>query len=276
MGYKLTLAAVLLAGTAHADPSFGPYPEETFMTCGAATSTVAVAIQHGGWNVGGSYNDNWNVKQACDIMTAIGVTGYPFNYRLASTPAQGWPAQWQDAQTMVRYLRAHGYAKVGLMGLSAGAYDTVGVVVSRGIMDWAATDPLNETSQNGKFRAEPDFAIAVSPFWNLTDPKLSRIAVNKMTDQIAPGLAYQTQRTIASPINRIQGSMVPLFVVHGTNDEIIPVAQSQDAEIALQGAGGTTQFLYTTGKHVFGGYSTSGLAQVKSAIATFITVQVAK
>lgn len=259
------LTLCCLALPAKADPSFGPYPEQTYMTCGNPNATTAVALMHGGWDIGGGYNDNWNIQQSCKALKNFAV--YAFNYRLARTPGQGWPSQWQDAQLMVRWLRSQGYSKVGFMGISAGAYNALGITFSQGTIQWKPTDPQNEAALYPGVSSLPDFTVAVSPFSDLSAPGLSPMAVRMISSGVAHGgMDAQTAMAIASPITRIHPDIPPLLVIHGNNDPMVPVEQSIMLNREMMAIGGNMKFMLTGGKHVFGGYAPGPLDRLLGEI----------
>lgn len=160
---RIIAALLLLAGTARAQQaSYGPYQEETYIASGDPKSTTAVAIMHGGWDVGGGDN-TVEVKRISNALAQRHVYVVSFNYRLARPGAgQGWPAQWQDAQLMMRFLRSKGYSRVGIVGLSAGAYNALGVAFKGSTIYWGATDPKREAVLYPG-RSGPDFAASLSP-----------------------------------------------------------------------------------------------------------------
>jgi acetyl esterase/lipase len=262
-------ALLLLARAAHAQSaSYGPYPEETYLASGDPTSTTAVAVMHGGWDVGGGDN-TVEVKRICAALALRHVYVVSFNYRLATPGAhQSWPAQWQDAQLMMRFLRSKGYARVGIVGLSAGAYNALGVAFKGSTIYWAATDPKREAMVYAG-RSGPDFAVALSPFSNLNDPKLAPLAVRRLTEGIAPGYALISQtikNSMASPISMLRGDTAPILVIHGSNDPVVPIEQSQTLAAEMSYIQGNFKFVQTTGRHVLGGYDAAGLAQLYQLI----------
>lgn len=266
---RIIAALLLLAGTARAQQaSYGPYQEETYIASGDPKSTTAAAIMHGGWDVGGGDN-TVEVKRISNALAQRHVYVVSFNYRLARPGAgQGWPAQWQDAQLMMRFLRSKGYSRVGIVGLSAGAYNALGVAFKGSTIYWGATDPKREAVLYPG-RSGPDFAVALSPFSNLNDPKLAPLAIRRLTEGIAPGgvvIDQASKNSMASPLSMLRGDTAPILVIHGSNDTVVPVEQSKVLAAEMNYIQGHFQLVVTTGRHVLGGYDDAGLARVYQLI----------
>jgi acetyl esterase/lipase len=220
-------------------------------------STTAVIVVHGGYDLGGS-NDTVYVTQVANYLARRHIAVFAPNYRLARGSGQGWPAQWQDAQLMIRYVRSLGYKRVCMIGLSAGGYNTLGITFRRGTIQWKPTDPMNEADLYPGYFSAPDCSIAVSPFSNLNDPDFSRVAEIEITRQIArpiTGMDAQTKAAIASPITHIRSDISPLIVFHGVNDKLVPYQQSLTLYREMLAIGGNMKFYQTPGGHLFSNLS---------------------
>src|SRR5271155_5519594 len=112
----LCLAAMVLAADATA-AGYGPYPEETYQTCGASNAPVAVELIHGGaWASGDSSASE--TQLLCRYLGANGIYVVAVDYRLSKTAP--WPAQLQDVQLALRYLRLSSIAtRGGGIGIAA-------------------------------------------------------------------------------------------------------------------------------------------------------------
>ena len=119
------LAVLSLASSANA-AHYGPYPEETYQTCGASNAPVAVELIHGGaWTRGDISASQVQSPSFANISARTVSMFSRFDYRL--TPKRPWPSQLQDAQLGLRYLRLSSIAKrVGVIGtLGRRAYRSV-------------------------------------------------------------------------------------------------------------------------------------------------------
>lgn len=262
------LILLLLAASAHA-AAYGPYPEETYRLCGTGRAATAVVVMHGGWNMNGD-NATDQVQTLCQYLGARAIDVFSINYRLTTTKGQGWPAQWQDLQLAVRYLRGKGYKRVGIVGTSAGGYNALGVTFRCETIISRPTDPAAESALYRGVSSCPDFTVAVSPFSDLSDPALDRRAVELLTAGIAAKTVALPQATIlamASPITMARAGAPPILLIHGLNDETVPVLQSQMLSRQMRYIGGNMKLMLTAGKHVLQGYSSAQLNTVLAAIA---------
>jgi acetyl esterase/lipase len=217
----LWLAAVFLAVQVHA-ASYGPYPEETYQTCGAATSPVAVEIIHGGAWASGSTGDP-AIYSLCQYLGATGIYAVAVNYRLERTAS--WPAQLQDTQLALRWLRTHSAAqRIGVIGVSAGGHIALLMGETPATTQFAATDPDGEAKLLTSVSNTPDFVVDVSGPTDLTDPGLLPGNVRLLIQGIQ--MSAQAARGFASPITHLTADMPPLLISHGLQDHTVPISQS--------------------------------------------------
>jgi len=228
----LWLAVLSLAASAHA-AHYGPYPEETYQTCGASNAPVAALLIHGGaWTQGNS--DASQVQALCQYLGANGIYVLALDYRL--TPAAPWPSQLQDAQLGLRYLRLSSIAKrVGVIGTSAGGHIALSMGEAAGTIRFANTDPVGEALMLPGVSDRPDFIVDVSGPTDLTDAKLLPRGVALLVKGIAmaPGAA----RAFASPIAHLTSTIPPILISHGLQDRTVPVGQSDEFVNAARQAG---------------------------------------
>ena len=205
--------------------------------------------------------DTAPTKGLCKYLGDRGVYVVNFNYRLTATAGQGWPSQWQDAQLVVRWLRKGGYARVGFVGLSAGGYNALGIAFTQNTIVWAPTDPLREAWLYTKYTSLPDFVVALSPFSDLNDPKLNPVAIERLTEGVfgaQPDIAASTLNSIASPITHVHSNIPSLLVIHGLNDHVVPVQESQALFQAMTSIGGKNmRLMLTNGGHLLVGLTTT-------------------
>src|SRR5262245_48229890 len=64
----------------------------------------AVVLVHGG---GWIYGDKKGMRRTAELTATAGFVTFNINYRLASGPNTTWPAQLDDVQRAVRWVRAH-------------------------------------------------------------------------------------------------------------------------------------------------------------------------
>jgi len=228
----LWLAAMFLAVQANA-ASYGPYQDETYQACGAATSPVAVEIIHGGaWASG--YAGSSATLSLCQYLGANGIYAVAVNYRLSNTAP--WPAQLQDAQLAMRWLRMHSAARrVGVIGMSAGGHIALFMGETFGTKKFAATDPYGETQSMPGVSDGPDFIVDVSGPTDLTDPGLLPGNVRLLIRGIK--MSPTAARGFASPIAHLTADLPPLLISHGLQDHTVSITQSDEFVLAAQQAG---------------------------------------
>src|SRR5262249_6970629 len=116
------------------DVAYGPAPLETLDLCqpvGVSTPLPGLVLIHGGSSTVGDKRAEFDVQgdTLLDLCTGLASQGFvvaSINYRLAH--ADPWPAQLEDAQLAVRWLRAQkdelrlDGRHLCSIGLSSGAY----------------------------------------------------------------------------------------------------------------------------------------------------------
>jgi len=196
----------------------GPYP-------------IVVWIHGGGWLIGNK--DNAPKEELLDDGIAVA----SINYRLSSDAI--FPAQQDDCFEAVQYLRNHAKElnidtnKMGLWGASAGGHlaALVGIKSSIGctketapvkaICDWCGPADLLTLAAQSK----PD-----CPLHHDTPDAVEKLLIGG-TIETRNSLAVQ-----ASPTAFAHSNCPPILIMHGADDEIVPVEQSLDLAKALKAA----------------------------------------
>jgi len=185
--------------------------------------------------------------KAAEWFNSLGVAAFVLKYRHSGT---GYihPAPLQDAQRAVRFVRSNAQKwnidpeKIGIMGLSAGGHlaATLGTHFDRGKKD--AKDSLEH------FSCRPDFMILVYPLITLTEPythqraKMSLLGPNPDSSTVVE-LSVEKHVKISTP---------PAFIVHGTDDTVVPVENSIMFYQALRKADVPVEMhIYQNGEHGF-------------------------
>lgn len=203
---------------------------------------AVISIHGGSWARGDKANLSW--RSVCQWLASEGYVAVSVNYRLA--PASVYPAQIEDVQRAVRWLRADDQVEeysidptlIGVFGGSAGG-------------NLAA---LLGTDGSGALDAG-DRVAAVAELSGPTDLTQKAFAAGTVTDDFVPiELAYLgcgsldscDQARAASPLFKVDSTDPPFFVGHST-DERIPVAQSRQFVAQLRKAGVDTTFVEVEG-----------------------------
>lgn len=175
---------------------------------------------------GGGYGflafDNEGEEQA-RWLTARGVTCFILTYRL---PGEGWADRalvpLQDAQRAMRVIRsrAAGFgvdpARVAVIGFSAGGHLAGSLATRHGEETYPAVDAADRLS------ARPDLAGLIYPVVTLAEP----FTHEGSRDNLLGTPSTLAQRQPASVERRVGSDTPPVFLVHASDDDVVPIANS--------------------------------------------------
>jgi acetyl esterase/lipase len=186
------------------------------------SAPVMVYIHGGAWTIGDKREQG---KPMMFELVARGWVCVAINYRLS--PKATWPDHIVDAKRAVAWVKEHiaeyggDPSFVAVSGGSAGGHLCALLALSAG-------DP---TLQPGFERADASVQACV-PFYGVMDMTSSREA-----SRFGTGLVEMLERTVmkasesehpdlfrdASPTFRVRPDAPPFFVLHGSNDTLVPV-----------------------------------------------------
>jgi acetyl esterase/lipase len=176
-----------------------------------------VVFFHGGhWRSG----DKGRYRFAADALTALGYAVVVPNYRL--WPEAGFPDFVADGAAAVAWVHAHvgDYGgdpdRLFLMGHSAGAH----------IAALLALDPAYLEAAGGDESWIDGMIGLAGPYERLSE------------DVFGPPSAQAAAR----PVNFVHPGQPPLLLLHGRDDETVPVRNSVSLATAAREAGGRTEF----------------------------------
>lgn len=193
------------------------------------TKAPAVVLIHGGGWIAGQRSD---IGHVASKLAEQGFVVANISYRLA--PKHKFPAFMHDAQTAVRFLRANSEKygidpnRIGSMGFSAGAHMAVMLGTTE---SWES---------KGEFSA---FSSKVKAVFNVFGPidmsKTFPPAVDNLFLMVLGKKKAEAAEEIkrGSPITYINKNTAPIFTLHGTKDDIVPVEQASILKGALDKAG---------------------------------------
>jgi len=193
----------------------------------------AVVLIHGGGMWTGS---RAHMEHPAQQLARAGYVAFSVDYRLVDAAAgrHRWPAQLDDVQRAVRWVRAHAVdygidpMRVAAYGWSAGG-QLAALLGTRDTRD--ATAPL--ASYPSRVSCVVDLAGDVDLAAYTQPPALHEVvALLGGTPQEAPE-RYRD----ASPLSWIDGRATPFLVVHGEQDDVVPIEQSRRLVAALHAAG---------------------------------------
>ena len=251
-------------------PGYRPQIVDIYVPATPGPHPLVLYIHGGGW-MGGHTRHSGALADFPKVLASFAAEGFTvasLEYRLSAEAR--FPAQLQDANAALRFLRAHAGeyridpARVGIWGGSAGGHLAALTAVT--CRD-TALDPA--AASDGCVQAAVtwygvyDFAgMTVTPDGNAAGAKLLGCEGRCPDDRIRA----------VSPVTYIDARDPPFLLIHGDDDKVVPVAQSHIGEAALRKAGVPVQAIYIPGvDHSFIGKTPQATreATLRATNATF-------
>ncbi len=153
---------------------------------------------------GGGFREGNKLQLAglAKLYAKGGFVSATMNYRLA--PAFPYPAAIEDVKSAVRWLKSNGAEKVVLVGYSAGGTLALSAGLPRDIQV-AAIVSVAAAADLDSWAASVAFPQAKVDVANYLNGALSREA---------------------SPLYAVRSGAPPVFLFHGDDDQLVPIAQS--------------------------------------------------
>jgi len=195
---------------------------------------LIVSIHGGGW-VSGSKSPR---KPTAFIQ--LGFAYASIDYRFSKDAV--FPAQIQDCKAAIRWLRAHAGeygidpGRIGVWGSSAGGHLVALLGVTGQVHDFDTGPNLDQSSA---VQCVVDL-YGPSDFLNPGQgPGKSRPGMISVVNLLlgGPVEAHQALARLASPVYFVTKEAPPFLILHGDQDPIVPLQQSQELNAALQKAG---------------------------------------
>jgi acetyl esterase/lipase len=185
---------------------------------------AVILVHGGGWSAG----DKSDFTTLAEGLARAGYVAFNVNYRLATAEGNKYPAQLDDVQTAVRWVRAHAKQydinpnKLGALGASAGGHlvALLGTMDTRDNSDKALAKYSSRVDCVVDFFGPTDFAPKGLKTYS---PLVMGILLNFFgkTPKEAPALYRE-----ASPVYHINSKTVPFLIFQGTSDPLVPYSQS--------------------------------------------------
>ena len=236
-----------------------------------------VMYVHGGGFTSGDKADGAGAKDIPELL-GRGYVVTSVNYRLA--PQAKFPAMIEDVKCAVRYLRANAASygvdpnRFGAWGGSAG-----GTLVSLlGLADASAGFDTTggNTSQSSRVQAVVDM-FGPSDFTSAFEGGGSQL-LNSVA-----GTSDRTSTAVKafSPVTYVSKDDPPFLILHGDQDALVPLSQSQELYDALRNAG--VPATLTVVRHAGHGFAPAGKgamspsrSEISKLIADFFDAQLGK
>ena len=213
---------------------------------------LVICIHGGGW-ISGCKEDAREF--------AIGLAKHGFaaacpSYRLA--PLHPYPAAIEDVRSFARFVRQEADAwmidpgRIGSIGLSAGGHLSAMLGLS--------TDPMERV----------EAVVDISGLTDLTRPNEQHFPIAWGFLEQFMGVPYDGNEKLwesASPLWQLREGLPPFYVIHGVDDDVVPVAQSDVFVSALKRLGNTVEYLRVPGEDH--GYSGGAFGQIERGYTSF-------
>jgi acetyl esterase/lipase len=215
-------------------------PEEN-----SSAAPAVVLIHGGGWI---SF-DKSTMRSMGMFLARSGFVAFSVDYRLLHGTDNRWPAQLDDVQRAVRWIRANAVKyhvdadHIGAFGHSAGA-------------QLAALLGMEDTRDNSD-QALAKYSSKVQAVVDVSGP--SDFTTNHDADGDAFltaffGGDYAGHAKVwqdASPVFHVSRADSPFLIVHGTQDSEVPIAQAQELADKLKQSGVPVKFVTVEDVHTF-------------------------
>jgi acetyl esterase/lipase len=220
---------------------------DVYQPAGPATGPrPAVVLIHGG---GWTSLDKSTMRGMAHLLARSGFTAFSVDYRLLQGAENRSPAQLDDVQRAVRWVRANAskYAvnpgRIGAFGHSAGG-------------QLAALLGMEETRDNSdpslaEYSSQVQAVVDVSgptDFTSQRDADGDAFLANFFGTDYAKDPAPWRD---ASPVFHVSKASAPVLIVHGTRDDQVPIAQSEELLEHLQQAGVPAALIKLDDGHTF-------------------------
>jgi acetyl esterase/lipase len=212
----------------------------------SSDSLPAVVLIHGG---GWTSFDKSTMRAMGMFLGRSGFVAFSVDYRLLKGTENLWPAQLDDVQRAVRWIRANA-AKyhvdpdhIGAFGHSAGA-------------QLASLLGMEETRDNSdaalaKYSSKVQAVVDVSGPSDFTAHRDSDGDAFLSTFFGGDFAQHAKVWQDASPAFHVSNSVSPFLIVHGTQDAEVPIAQSQELADKLKQVGVPVKFVTVEDAHTF-------------------------
>ena len=203
---------------------------------GRTNRPAIVAIHGGAWRAG----DKASGEQFAEEFCPFGYVVFSVNYRLARRPNGTWPAQIEDIQKALRFIRGNARhfridpARVATLGMSAGGH----LATMAALRD----DPA---SPDGRVRV----AVNLDGEHDMTMPPEQVMAnfESILTDVMGHGRPWSDVELRDISTVTFARADVAVLTVHGAGDDNVYVAQGERITAVLQAKGADAELIRIEG-----------------------------
>lgn len=195
---------------------------------------TALSFHGGAWSQGPI---EWGYSDA-QYFASLGFVGIAVEYRLAGDGSNTALDGMKDANSSVRWVRKYARDitidpyKVLVVGHSSGGHFAIST---------AMFPAFKEDSEDETISSIPDIVWALAPAVDLTRDRFFQNL-----------LSGAEQAKHCSPIRNIRPGLVPIHIIQGTKDEVLPISATKKFVKKMKKAGNPVTFReYESGNHCF-------------------------
>jgi acetyl esterase/lipase len=203
---------------------------------------VMVAIHGGGWHA--SDKGQFGLRTA-RVFTQDGYVVVAPNYVLSSPGKPTWPVNFEDVQAAVRWV--HGNATT----MDFNANEIVAEGESAGANLAALLGVYSPETRGTVPSSAVDAVVALSTPADLTALYDQTNFAGHLAAEFLGGSPEKVPANFiaASPIDHVSAGDPPMLLIHGRQDDVIPVSQSESMHDALTAAGVRNELILVNGGH---------------------------
>jgi putative redox protein len=174
----------------------------------------------------GSKDGSGKAVMLAEQAAAIGFSVVRYDF----TPCQTLSSQVEELTSVIHYCRQHSSAEIVLLGRSMGGSASLLCAAAddaiKGIALWATPCNLSETF---RLALGKDYELLENGEQLLLDDNYGRL-------ELKPEFIYDFAKyDLMNSMQIISNRKVPVLIIHGTNDELVPLKQAKQLfEIACQ------------------------------------------
>jgi len=266
------LGACPTAQATEMDVSYGPRPEQKLDVCGpqgvGGARPAVLLIHGGGWTTGSRLDGD----HQCEAFQRHGIVAVPVDYRLAgSGPNTYWPAQIEDVQLAMRWVRAN----AGMLGIDPRHICALGSSAGGQLALMLGTvqhiEPGDMANMLPAVSPQANCVVSIAGPSDLRTLAQARPdAVTLLTGPVdaATKTAEETQ---GSPALRANTGAAPTLLIQGTNDRMVPYAQATAIQDAFTRMSVPVWLITHAGSHAMKGISKPEDRGIWKAIFTFLS-----
>jgi acetyl esterase/lipase len=224
--------------------AYGPHPEQVVdlrLPSGPGQDRTLVVLVHGGfWRA--AY-DRTHTGPLADALARAGYLVAVPEYRRVGSPGGGWPGTFDDVSAFFGALRplcaAQGVraSRTVLLGHSAGGHLAL----------WAAARHRMPIGSTWHSQWRPDAVVALAGCASLALADAWELDGNAAADLLGGRAGEVPERYALADPAALLPLAVPVTLLHGTEDQQVPLAMSRDYAKLSEQAGDSVELLELTG-----------------------------